>query len=134
MTNLGVETRETRAGTTRGDLGVVAGALVAAVVTWALWTEAAGITLAAEGRDVGLGAVIVTTLLVSAAGVGLARVLGRRTAGVRTWTFVAAGVWVLSLLGPLGATTTSAVVALASLHLVVGAVVLFGVRRVHDDD
>jgi hypothetical protein len=69
---------------------------------------------------------------VSVAGVLLLRVLDAvLQRGMRWWTVVACSVTVVSMLGPLGATTATAGVALASLHLLVAAVVVVGVRRVH---
>ena len=41
--------------------------------------------------------------------------------------------WVVSFAGPAGARTLSAGLTLAALHLVVGAVVIVGLRRRHAD-
>ena len=73
--------------------------------------------------EVGLLSVLVTAAVVSAAGLGLLCFLERRDPrrGLQAWTMLACFVWVLSLLGPLGATSLSAGLALLSLHLVVGS-------------
>ena len=57
--------------------------------------------------------------------------MGRSTRGLRVWTILACVVWALSFVGPLGATTVSAGVALALLHLGVGGVLVLGLRRSH---
>ncbi len=125
--------RARRAASPRADLLVVLGASVTAIVAWALWTQAVGVDLAVRSGDqtqqVGFAMVLVTAAVVSLAGVALARVLQRSSdRGLRWWTIIAAATWAVSLLGPLGALTATAGVALASLHLLVGAIVLFGVR------
>jgi hypothetical protein len=80
--------------------------------------------------EVGLVSVLVTAAVVSVAGLGLLRFLERRDASaLRTWTLVACLVCAVSLVGPLGATTLSAGLALVSLHLVVGTSLVVGARR-----
>jgi hypothetical protein len=87
-----------------------------------------------SSRDVGLLSVVVTAVVVGAAGAGLLRILERRTPGARrVWTGVAMAVWVVSLAGPAGARTVPAGLTLAAIHLVVGAVVIIGLRRRHPD-
>jgi uncharacterized membrane-anchored protein len=84
-----------------------------------------------NGPEVGLVSVLVTAAVVSIAGLGLLQFLERRDPrALRTWTLVACLVLLLSLLGPLGATTLSAGLALASLHLVVGTSLVVGARRI----
>jgi hypothetical protein len=110
----------------------VPGLVTAAVVLWALW-RAAGVDLAVDTgsgvRQVGPAAVAITTALVAVAALGLYRLLHRR--GLRTWTVVALAAWLVSFLGPTTATTTEAGLALASLHLLVGAGVIAGVHLLH---
>ena len=117
-----------------GDVGIVVAATVAALGGWLVW-QVAGVDFtvrsADQVRDVGAGSVGITAMLAALAGVGLIRLLAKRDTGLRTWTIVACVVWTVSMLGPLGATTLSAGLSLASLHLLVGAIVVFGVRRVH---
>ena len=124
-------------GTWRDDWPVAAVAACAAAVVWVCAT-AAGVDVAVRSgsstRDVGLVSVVVTAVVVAAAGAGLLRVLERRTPGARrVWTGVAMAVWVVSLAGPAGARTVPAALTLAALHLVVGAVVIVGLRRRHAD-
>jgi hypothetical protein len=116
----------------RADATVV---LVATVVAALVWTgaRAAGIDLLVRSgsgsREVTLAAVILTPLLVGFAAVRLLRLLERRTArGLRTWTIVAIAVWTVSFVGPLSATALSGGLVLAALHLIVGAVVVVGLR------
>lgn len=119
--------------TIRREAVVVVAAGTVALLAW-LAARAAGVDLAVRSgsgsREVGPSAVVLTALVVSGAGAGLLRLLERRTAdGVRRWTVVAAAVWGLSFAGPLSATTASAGAVLAAMHLLVGAVVLGGLRR-----
>jgi hypothetical protein len=97
---------------------------------WLVW-RATGSELAIrsghETHQVGLVSALVTAAVVSVAGLGLLRFLERRSPrGLRTWTIVACAVWLVSLLGPLGAADPMSGVALTSLHLVVGATVVLG--------
>jgi hypothetical protein len=118
--------------TFRSDAVVVLVATVAAALVWAA-TQAAGIDLLVRSgsgsREVTFASVVVTPLVVGLAGVGLLRLLERRTAnGLRTWSVLASAVWAVSFVGPLSATTLSGALALATLHVVVGAVVFVGLR------
>ena len=84
-------------------------------------------------REVGLVSVIVTALVVAVAG-GRAAARARASYGGRACGSGPASrvaVWVVSLAGPAGAATLSAGLALGALHLVVGAVVIVGLRRRH---
>jgi len=82
-----------------------------------------------DTHQVGLVSVLVTAAVVSVAGLGLLRFLERRRPrALRTWTVIASAVWLVSLLGPLGAADLASGLALGSLHLAVGAVVLIGAR------
>jgi uncharacterized protein DUF6069 len=116
----------------RADATVVLVATVVATLGWA-GAHAAGIDLfvrsGSGSREVTLGAVVLTPLLVGLAAIRLLRTLERRTArGLRTWTIVAVVVWALSFVGPISATHLSAGLVLATLHLAVGAVVVVGLR------
>jgi len=113
-------------------------ALVAAAAATLVWACARISDLHLEVRsgsgtmDVTAASVIITTLLVAAAGAGLLRVLERRTTrGLRVWTIVAVTVWALSFSGPLSATRPSTGLVLAGLHLLVGGVIVVGLRRTH---
>ena len=72
--------------------------------------------------------VLITSILSGVAGWGLPVLLGRVTAKGGMIRTVIAGVFlVLSLFGPLGASSTGGKVTL--LHLVVGGIVIAGFRR-----
>src|SRR6478609_423887 len=72
-----------------------------------------------ETHQVGLVSALVTAAVVSVAGLGLLRFLERRQPrALRTWTIVACAVWLVSLLGPLGAADPKSGAALVSLHLI----------------
>jgi chromate transport protein ChrA len=123
---------------TRADAGVAVVATVTAVVVWST-ARVAGIDLVVKSAggtsDVNVVSVIVTAVVVAIAGAALLRLFERRTTnGRRTWTIVAVSVWAVSLLGPLSATRPSAGLVLASLHLLVGAVIVLGLRRTHPAD
>jgi hypothetical protein len=120
---------------TRADAGVAVLAAGTAAVVWTL-AKAAGVDLVVRSggstSDVNVVSVVVTSLVVAVAGAALLRLFERRTAnGRRAWTIVAGCVWAVSLLGPLSAATASAGLVLTSLHLVVGTVVVLGLRRTH---
>jgi hypothetical protein len=118
--------------------GVGAVAAVAMTAASLVWTGAhiAGLDLEVHSgsgtSEVTLVPVIVTPMLATILAVSLLRPLERRTTrGLRTWTFVAATLWALSFLGPLSATRPATGLVLAGMHLVVGAVIVFGLRRTH---
>lgn len=118
---------------TDGLVAVVAAG--AAALGWAIAHEA-GIELAVKSGSgtmhVGLAAAVVVALAAGIIGSALLRVLERRTAsGLQVWTIIAAVVWAVSFTGPLGALTASAGLVLAGLHLVVGGVVVLGLRYAH---
>ena len=123
---------------TRADTTVV---LLAAGGAAALWSVArgAGIDLVVNSGDgtshVNVVSVVVTSLVVAIAGAALLGLFERRTAnGRRTWTIVAVAVWMVSLAGPLSAARLSAGLVLLSLHVLVGGVVVLGLRRTHPAD
>jgi len=117
------------------DAAVALMAAAAAVLVWAC-ARISDLDLVVKSGSgttvVTVGSVIVTTLVVAAAAVGLLRLLERRTAkGLQVWTVVAVTVWALSFLGPLSATRPSTGFVLALLHLLVGATLVLGLRRTH---
>jgi hypothetical protein len=107
-------------------------ATTAAVTVWAV-AELAGVHLAVrsggEVRPVGLGSVIVVSLLAAVAGGLTHRLASRWARGHRVWQVVAAVVLVLSLTGPLGATSMAAGAALAGMHVLVGSTVVLRQSR-----
>src|SRR3954452_12559983 len=124
---------EVRPGRWRDALVVAAAAAGAAAAIWWLATGGASVDLTvgsgSDAREIGLVSVVVPAVGVSVAAAGLLRVLDRRTGhGLAIWTWVAVAVLVLSLVGPLGASTLSAGACLVGMHLAVGAVVIGGLR------
>ncbi|MFF3064803.1 DUF6069 family protein [Oerskovia sp. NPDC057915] len=115
-------------------------AAVAAVLVWSAGT-AAGVEAVVRGADgeteVGPAAVVVASLLVGFAGWGVRSLLRRvgrapragRAQGERAWVVTCAVVLLVSVLGPLGAVSTSATLLLLALHVTVGSVVALGLRR-----
>jgi hypothetical protein len=143
MTNTSITTRELHASTpsrsrTRRARGyTVLAATGAGLLGWAVAVPAAGVHLtvrlgsAAAGQHIGPAAVVVACVLAGLAGWALLALMERHTPKARAiWTIVAVAVLAASVLaGPLGGVTTAAKVALASLHLVFGAVLIIGLRR-----
>lgn len=120
------------ASTTRREAAVVVIAGVSAALVW-LAAKVAGVDLVVHSgsgsRPIGLASVIVTAIVVAGVAAGLLHVLERRTSrGLRVWTIVAMAVWVVSFAGPLSAMRLEGGLVLATLHLVVGAVVVGGLR------
>lgn len=123
----------TQSSRTRRALTVAAAAL-AALLLWTLTGPVAGLHPSAETggqtREVGAAAVAAASLLAGLAAWALLALL-ERVAGRprRIWTFTALAVLALSLLGPLGsAADTSSLAVLAGMHLLVGAVLIPGLR------
>lgn len=126
-----------RATTVTGSVATRRTALAATALTTATWvvaTQVAGIDLVvgagARTQHVGVASVVVSSVVATYAGLGLLRVLRRRTPHAdRTWAVVAALVLLLSLAGPLGAGSLAAGLALGLMHLEVAAVVAVAVVR-----
>ncbi len=116
----------------RVDAVVGATAAVVAVAVWGFWSQLVGVELEVRGgQPIDIASVLATVLVVSVLGVALLRLLEARTAnGLRTWTIIAAVVFVVSLSGPLGATTVAAALVLGSLHACVAVVLIVGLRQV----
>jgi hypothetical protein len=118
----------------RSRLAVVGVTAVAALAGWAIVGPLAGITLEARQgglMHIGAAAVFFSSVVVAFAGWGLLAILERCTVKAQNvWTSVAAIVCVTSLSSPLGnGIGLGAKLGLASLHLIVGAVVIIGLRR-----
>ena len=134
MTTMLNETQErTRVGWPR-IAAVAAAAAAAAAVTWVLWTQLGGVDLEAKTgsapQQIGIGAVIVSSLVIALAGGALLRWWqGRSERGTRRWTILAVAIAVVSLITPTSALTVAAGLGLASLHVVVAVVVIAGLRR-----
>jgi hypothetical protein len=104
----------------------VLGATAAALVVWLVAGPLAGLDLNVSTGEVGVGAVIATPLIAGLAGWGLLALLERTAKNPRRlWTTIAVVFLVISLAGPLTlAATVPAMIALACMHLVTGAVLI----------
>lgn len=107
--------------------------VAAAAATFVVWTVAypiAGVDLVVDSGSgpttVGPVAVVLVTVLAGLAAWGLLALLERVSRrGTTIWTWTAAAVLLLSLLGPIGsAEGGGATVALLAMHLVTGAVLI----------
>ena len=113
---------------------IVAGAAGAALVVWAVVNLIGGTDIAVQSggsvRHIGATSVAVTGVLGGLAGWGLLDLFERTMKRPhRAWTVIAAVIFVLSLAGPLGATSTRAKVGLMCMHLAVAAVLIPGLPR-----
>ncbi|WP_328325108.1 DUF6069 family protein [Kribbella sp. NBC_00382] len=118
----------------RSRLAVAGSVTVVAVAWWAVLTQAFNITLAAkQGSTIHIGApsVLVASLAISLAAWALLAVLEHNTPAARkAWTITATIACALSLTSPLTAGIgIGAKLGLASLHLVVGSLIILGLRR-----
>ncbi|HEX2772569.1 MAG TPA: DUF6069 family protein [Micromonosporaceae bacterium] len=125
-----------RSPTRRDRASTVLAAAVAGLLGWLVADPIAGIDLTVrqgagdEVQHVGPTAVAVAGLVAGLLGWAVLAGLERVTARARAvWTAVAAGTLVVSLLGPLAAVNASTRAALTGLHLLVGAVLIVGLRR-----
>lgn len=106
------------------------GAVGASAITWSVLGPLAGLDLVVRTgtgtREVGLGSVVVTALVVSLGALVVAGGARRFAARPRAaFLGTSAGVLLLSLLGPVAsATTVGAALALALLHVVVASTVV----------
>ena len=129
--------RRSTIGRIRQRVLTVAAAVVAAVLAWLVAVPIVGIDLLVRpgggaAQQVGLGSVVAVSLLASLLGWGLLALLERLVSrrALTAWTVVAVVVLMLSLTGPLTAAANAAVaIALVLMHLVVGAVLIMGLRR-----
>lgn len=122
-----MSTELAQVGTGRRRALSVAAAAAAALVVWIVAVPVLGVDLRVGGREVGPVPVLVMSVLVGLAALGLLAVLERLTRRARAvWLAVAIGVLVLSLAGPAGGDSAGAVVALVGMHLVVGAALVAG--------
>ena len=137
MTTTTTRNRRSTIGRIRQRVLTVAAAVVAAVLAWLIAVPIVGIDLVVRpgggaAQQVGLGSVVAVSLLASLLGWGLLALLERLVSrrALTAWTVVAVVVLMLSLSGPLTAATNAAVaIALVLMHLVVGAVLIMGMRR-----
>jgi Family of unknown function (DUF6069) len=109
--------------------GVVAAAAVVALATWAV-VRLLGVDLTVrigqEPREVGPVDVLVTVVLAGLAAWGVHRVLARRARTARWWPFVGSTAIAVSIIGPSYLADGAAAVALISMHVAVGGVLVWG--------
>lgn len=123
----------TRTSLSRNAITVI-GAAVGALALWLVEIRLIGVDLAVRTGDVVqpvTGVSVVATALVAGLAATLSAWLLTRLAPRRcrtVWTVLASAVLLVSLLGPLGATSPAAVVSLVALHLLVGLALLLGLR------
>lgn len=117
------------------DLVIAGSSAVCAFVTWLVLVPWGGVDLTVAGstgdiQRIGPVAVVIAALVAGLAGVGSLRLLERWTSRPLTiWTVAAAVILILSLLGPLGATSAAAAGSLLALHGVVAAPLIVAVHR-----
>lgn len=129
--------RSATTGRVRQRALTAAAAMLTAVAVWVIAVPVAGLDLLVRPgggatQHVGVGSVVIVSLLAALLGWGLLALLERLLpARARTvWTVVAGLVLVLSLAGPLtGGTTAAVTVTLALMHAAVGAVLIAGLPR-----
>jgi hypothetical protein len=113
-----------------GRRGAVIGiAVVAAVAVWGI-SRATGIDLlvksGSDQRAVGLASVVVVAVLAGLGALAVSASAGRSAHPRRVWLGISVPLLVVSLVGPLGAATVGAGLALASMHILVGAILIVG--------
>jgi hypothetical protein len=118
----------------RSRLAVVGTVTIVAVAWWAVLTQAFSITLEAkQGSTIHIGApsVIGASLAMAFAGWALLAILEHNTFAARkAWTITATIACTMSLTSPLTAGIgIGAKLGLASLHLIVGSLIILGLRR-----
>ncbi|GAB2623330.1 DUF6069 family protein [Pseudactinotalea suaedae] len=112
-------------------------AVAGALLVWALGQLAGVGTVAVDTgaalQTVTITSVVAASLLAALAGWGARAVIGRigknPTRAQRIWLVLSGVALLASLLGVAGAVTTGALVVLATEHVVVGLIVMLGLRR-----
>lgn len=119
------------------DLVVMAVTVGTALAIWLTGTQLGARPLVARTgpdqlQEIGPVMVGVAAAVAALAGVCTLRpAMAKIRSGRRWWTVAGITVLVVSLLGPLGATTLEGGLTMVALHLQVGLTVLIGLRRVH---
>lgn len=128
--------RADRAARRRIRAVTVLAAMVAALLGWAVLDSLAGVELTVRTgaggtvQAVGPAAAMVAALVSGLTGWALLALLERCSAEARSiWTVTPVLVLLVSLLGTSAATSTAATAGLASLHLLVGGVLIVGLRH-----
>jgi hypothetical protein len=117
--------------------GTVLAAAVAGLIAWTVASPLLDIDLSVAGgsgsQQVGPGSVVLATLVSGVLGWVLLALLERRAANKNSririnWTITGIAVLAVSLGGPLRAVHPGTTIALLCLHLIVGGVLVFGLR------
>lgn len=111
--------------------------MLGALAVWAVGTltgvASVVVDTGAAMQQVTAVSVVVASLVAGLAGWGVRIVLGRIDRNVARarviWLLLSGAVLLVSLLGVMGATTTGALLVLLAEHLVVGLVLMIGLRR-----
>lgn len=133
-----MNTTQIRTGYTNRNRSLTAvAAMAVATASWGIAHSLLGVELTVGKGDslrrIDSLAFTITALGVGFAAWGLLALLERYTDNARTiWTRIAVGVLAVSMLGPLGATTGAAMAAFAITHLLVGGILIWGMRREPD--
>jgi hypothetical protein len=107
---------------------VVAVATVAALVVWAA-ARLLGVELTIKNGTVGPVDVVVAAVVAGLAAWGVHHLLDRTARTARWWPSVGSIALALSILGPSFLADGAAVVALISMHVVVGFILIMGFAR-----
>ena len=137
MSTASAPSTTTAVGQRRRDRAVIVlAAVVAAVVAWIVADPIAGAEFTVQQgdrdpMDIGIALVVLTALIAGLAAWGSLALLERLTARAATiWTAIAAVALGVSLLAPLTAEATAGThVSLVLLHMIVGGVLIAGLRR-----
>lgn len=122
---------------------IVPATALAALIVWIVAVPIAGVDLDAKTgsrvQHINVVAIIavslVVALLATVVRLALARSMrARADRGARFWVILASVLLLLSLLGPVTAVTASAGWSLAAMHVVVGGLLIVGLRRVGQGD
>lgn len=116
------------------DLVAVGAAVVCVVVMWLCLSVWAGVdlTVSFEGavREVSGVAVVMGATVAGLLGVLALRLLERTTPrALRTWTIIAGAVALLSVVGPMSATTAAVAGVLLGMHAIVAVVLIVSLHR-----
>jgi hypothetical protein len=116
------------------DLAILIPAAICPLVLWVCAVEGADMELTVTAgdrtRDVGAVAVALTGGLNALLAVSILRALERRTReAFRIWTLVCIAGFVVSLAGPMTATSWEAAATLVAMHAIVAAVIIGAGRR-----
>jgi hypothetical protein len=116
----------------RRSAGVVVVATVVALGTWAV-VRLLGVELTVgkgpDSSQVGAVEVVAATVLAGLAAWAVHRVLARSARTARWWPFVGSTAIAVSIIGPSYLADGAAAVALISMHLIVGAILIAGLAR-----